>query len=318
MKKGGLKDTVITLLIIAFIAGGAISFLQTKGINDAASFVNFVRGMSNKTEDCYITGTCTPDINLGSGGDLVLKLPDRLESGLDLSGLLISKDTEGYRGPEHGDPYTLESGRLSKGNALLILDELKVNEAQNIEYDRKEWKHWSSTPGRSCWDTRKEILYRDAVPGTVKFVDKDRNATEDLSKACAVGTPGVDAKGKKIVVRENSGVWLDPYSDLELTSTGDVDIDHFLPLSYVARHGGQDWSIEKKQQYANDPEILIATSAKENRTKGDKGPEKYMPKLEAYKCPYAKQWVAISYKYDISMTKGDHDVLTKTLKNCGI
>lgn len=316
-RKGGILRSIFNVFWSLAIIGVALAAMQVAGLDVKVNFVDFFRANSNKLADCVPNGTCDvmlPDF--GSSGGITIKLPEgKADGGLDLSGLLVDKDTPGYKGPKEGEPYVVESGRVTKENAILMLNEIRVEEPEKVEYSRKDWKHWDSFPGRSCWNTRKEVLYRDAVPGTVKLVDKNKQPTDDYEKACALGSPKKEG-GKVKVNREDNGLWIDPYSGEEMTNSSKIDIDHVIPLSYAAKHGGHHWSPEKKQQFANDMEGLLATSARENRTKGDAGPENYMPPYKPYQCAYAKTFTTMAYKYDISMTKGDIKVLNKALASC--
>lgn len=227
---------------------------------------------------------------------------------------------KGYRGPEKGEPFVNNSGMVFREQAYEKLEKLKVvpdkeDSAKKVGYSRKEWKHWTAVNGRSCWNTRSEILHRDAVPGSVKYLNKTKN-TSDYSEACAIGAIENNKDGSTKIVTEKSGQWIDPYSGKKITNPKDIDIDHIIPLSNAARQGGQDWPADLKEAFANDPDNLLATSAKENRTKGEKGPGKYMPPLKSYHCQYAKSYVTLSDKYKLTITESDYKVLSETIKKC--
>lgn len=148
----------------------------------------------------------------------------------------------------------------------------------------------------------------------MKYVDRNKQPS-DYESACALGEP-VEEKGKIVLDRTNAGKWICPYSGIEITNSSDVDIDHIIPLSFAAKAGGQEWSAEKKEEFANDPDNLLATSAKENRTKGDKGPGSYMPPLKAYRCNYVKSFGIVAEKYELSLSQSDINEMNKTLETC--
>lgn len=317
-KKGGFLKSLFNTAWTLGVVGMVLAALQVAGIADVGGVINYLRTNSDKLAECVPNGNCEfllPEFD-SSGGGLTINLPDGpADGGLDLSGLLIDKDKNTYEGPKSNEPYVADSGNVTKESAIMMLSEIRVAEPEKVEYSRRDWKHWDSFEGRSCWNTRKEVLYRDAKPGSVKLVDKDKNPTDNYDEACALGSP-VKEDGKVKISRENNGIWIDPYSGEEMTNSSKIDIDHVIPLSYAAKHGGHHWPAEKKQQFANDMDGLLATSARENRTKGDKGPEDYMPPYEPYSCAYAKTFTTMAYKYDLSMTKGDIKVLNKTLASC--
>lgn len=192
----------------------------------------------------------------------------------------------------------LASAKMSKADALNELNSIPIVALYNkAKYKRTEWKHWISyeTP---CWTTREEVLDRQAEKGSVTYLDKDDKETKDKSKACSI----------------KSGVWIDPYSKEKVEDPTKLDIDHTGALSWTAKAGGQEWDKQKKQDYANDFDHLVATTAKENRTKGDKGPSEWMP--ESSKCEYAKVYTHIVKKYKLNLNKADKDTLEKTLNSC--
>lgn len=192
----------------------------------------------------------------------------------------------------------LTSAKMSKADALNELNSIPIVASYNkAKYKRTEWKHWISyeTP---CWTTREEVLDRQAEKGSVTYLDKDDKETKDKSKACSI----------------KSGVWIDPYSKEKVEDPTKLDIDHTGALSWTAKAGGQEWDKQKKQDYANDFDHLVATTAKENRTKGDKGPSEWMP--ESSKCEYAKVYTHIVKKYKLNLNKADKDTLEKALNSC--
>ena len=192
----------------------------------------------------------------------------------------------------------LSSAKMSKADALNELNSIPIVASYNkAKYKRTEWKHWISyeTP---CWSTREEVLDRQAEKGSVTYLDKDDKETKDKSKACSI----------------KSGVWIDPYSKETIKDPTKLDIDHTGALSWTAKAGGQDWDKTTKQNYANDFDHLVATTAKENRTKGDKGPSEWMP--ESSKCEYAKVYTHIVKKYKLNLNKADKDTLEKALNSC--
>ena len=192
----------------------------------------------------------------------------------------------------------LASAKMSKADALNELNSIPIVASYNkAKYKRSEWKHWISyeTP---CWTTREEVLDRQAEKGSITYLDKDDKETKDKSKACSI----------------KSGVWIDPYSKEKVEDPTKLDIDHTGALSWTAKAGGQEWDKQKKQDYANDFDHLVATTAKENRTKGDKGPSEWMP--ESSKCEYAKVYTHIVKKYKLNLNKADKDTLEKALNSC--
>lgn len=167
-----------------------------------------------------------------------------------------------------------------KGNSV-VSNDVVVAPLQNNPYNREDYPHWSK--GALLKNTREEILKRDGN--------------------------GVSTTNGKV----KSGVWNDPYSGYQFRNVKDLDIDHIFPLKRANNSGAYNWSTEKKEQFANDPENLLAVSGKENRAKGAKGPSEWLPSNSAYHKEYCEKYLHIAQKYGLTITQADMDVINNIL-----
>lgn len=154
-------------------------------------------------------------------------------------------------------------------------------------YSRDKFPHWIDQ-GNSC-NTREVVLKRD---GTNVVTGSDCAAT--------------------------SGSWFSPYDGETWTATSDVDIDHVVPLADAWRTGASSWTTAQRQAYANDltdPQ-LIAVTDNVNQQKGDKSPDQWKPPLTSYWCTYAKMWVAVKYKFKLTINTAEKSALTDMLGRC--
>ena len=154
-------------------------------------------------------------------------------------------------------------------------------------YSRDKFPHWIDQ-GSSC-NTREVVLKRDGT-----------NVVTDSS--CAA----------------TSGKWVSPYDGATWTAASDVDIDHVVPLADAWRTGASSWTTAQRQAYANDltdPQ-LIAVTDNVNQEKGDKSPDQWKPPLVGYWCTYAKMWVAVKYKFKLTINSAEKTALTDMLNRC--
>ncbi|MGV9365678.1 HNH endonuclease family protein [Amycolatopsis sp. NPDC003731] len=154
-------------------------------------------------------------------------------------------------------------------------------------YSRDKFPHWIDQ-GNSC-NTREVVLKRD---GTNVVTDSGCAAT--------------------------SGKWFSPYDGATWTAASDVDIDHVVPLADAWRTGASSWTTAQRQAYANDlsdPQ-LIAVTDNVNQEKGDKSPDQWKPPLTGYWCTYAKMWVAVKYKFKLTINSAEKSALTDMLNRC--
>lgn len=156
-------------------------------------------------------------------------------------------------------------------------------------YSRKDWPHWVDFD-HDCQDARAEALI-SASTTPVKF---KRN------KGCVV----------------SHGNWLDPYTGKTFTEANKLDIDHIIPLKEAHISGGDVWSQEQRQSFANDPENLIVVSASENRKKGAKDPAQWLPDTVSYRCEYVKRWSHVKTKYGLVLDAQEENAIKAVLANC--
>lgn len=166
--------------------------------------------------------------------------------------------------------------------------------APKTGYDRDLFgPAWKDTDRNGC-DTRNDILRRDLSAVEVK--------------------PGTN----ECVVL--SGQLADPYTGDTVQfvrgSGPGVDIDHLVPLMDAWQKGAQGWDQAKREQLANDPANLAATSASANRSKGDSDLATWLPPARSYWCTYTAEIVAVKASYGLWMTPAEHSKASDILKEC--
>lgn len=155
-------------------------------------------------------------------------------------------------------------------------------------YERRDWGRWLDAD-KDCQDTRHEILIRDSlIPVTL------------------------DEKGCKVM----AGKWIDPYDGREVLKSSKIDVDHVVALRNAHDSGGWHWSPDEKRVFANDFSNLKATSQSTNRSKGDRGPDEWLPPLKAARCGYIREWSALKETYGLGMAEGEHTRITYMLEIC--
>lgn len=110
--------------------------------------------------------------------------------------------------------------------------------------------------------------------------------------------------------------WIGLYTGKIFSNARQVDIDHVVPLKEAHISGASGWTKEKKRQFANDEDNLLAVSKSANRSKGAKDPAKWMPKNEAFHCEYIKKWVAVKEKYILYMDRKEQQKVNRVLEGC--
>lgn len=137
-------------------------------------------------------------------------------------------------------------------------------------------------------DTRNDILARDLINPTFKA---NRNV--------------------------QSGTLYCPYTGQQITffagMRNAVEIDHIVPLSLAWNAGARYWSLEQREQFANDPMNLLAVAASANRAKGNSGPAAWLPSNIDFQHEYLRRFDAVARRYGLVLSPEDRAVLDSTL-----
>lgn len=127
-----------------------------------------------------------------------------------------------------------------------------------------------------------------------------------------------DLDGNGLDTREeilSSRSWVSPY-DGKLVGLH-PDLDHLVPLHWAWNHGADQWTMAKREQFANDPDNLIITSASLNRSKGDRGPTVWLPPNLSYIPDYIELFVTICKKYGLEYDGQLFARIQRKTETCG-
>jgi hypothetical protein len=154
-------------------------------------------------------------------------------------------------------------------------------------YSRERFPHWR--PVDANCDVRDLVLKRD-------------------------GTEIRTTKGCNVV----GGRWFSPYDQKTLTDPDEVDIDHVVALAAGWRSGADRWTDEQRAEFANDlvrPQ-LRAVSRTVNRSKGDQDPSQWKPPNRSYWCEYSRNWIAVKFHWQLTITDREKAALKEMLGTC--
>jgi hypothetical protein len=171
--------------------------------------------------------------------------------------------------------------------ARVLIRKVKVAEAgAQRPYDRGQfgspWTDDSSAPwsNNGC-KTRDDVLRRDLSGETFR-------------------------DGHCVVI---TGQLYDPYTGHTITFSKvhaqAVQVDHVTALHSAWEHGADRWSDEKREEYANDPLVLLAVDGPANIRKSDHGPSEWLPPNKDVWCALAVRQAQVEVKYHITVTKLD-------------
>ena len=189
---------------------------------------------------------------------------------------------------------------LPDTEAARQLRELAVRSADEAsvvpDYDRQAFgQRWADTDHNGC-DTRNDILARDLARPTFKPGTRD----------CVVLT----------------GTLAEPYTGTTIhfqrgdKSSALVQIDHVVALADAWRSGAWQWDAQRRQEFANDPENLLAVDGAANEDKSASSADQWLPPNTAFRCDYVKRQIAVKYAYGLSVTQAEQDAMATQLTTC--
>ncbi|MEE1652139.1 HNH endonuclease family protein [Brachybacterium sp. J144] len=172
---------------------------------------------------------------------------------------------------------------------------------------------------------RLDVAELEAAPGYEReafgqrWADIDRNGCDQRNDTLRAGAREGEVTTKPgthgCVVLEARIA--DPYTGREIAfvkGENTVDIDHIVPLSRAWQQGAAQWDEDRREEFANTPANLVAVDASANRSKGDSGPEEWLP--EAGRCMYVVQWIDVKSTYELAVTAAEKNVLENELEAC--
>lgn len=182
-----------------------------------------------------------------------------------------------------------------------LLAELEVTERGDVDgYERDLFgDRWADIDGNGC-DQRDDVLLRDAVADTV-VVRAAGGCKNDVL----------------------AGTWVDPYTGQTLVFTDlkdpaqaqAIQIDHVVPLAEAWRSGAHAWDGQRRVEFANTLDGLLAVDGPTNAAKGDDDPAAWRPR-QAYQCAYATGWITTKHQWSLEVDQPEVNALTEMLATC--
>ena len=113
-----------------------------------------------------------------------------------------------------------------------------------------------------------------------------------------------------------TGSWTTPWTHATLRSAADIQIDHHVAVADAHRSGGHAWSPALKSLFYNDVENLNALASEVNQAKSAYAPDRWRPELESTWCQYARQWISVKERYQLSITHAEKRALSQMINTC--
>ncbi|MGW3946343.1 HNH endonuclease family protein [Micrococcus endophyticus] len=229
---------------------------------------------------------------LGAGQLEDLSL-DRVTVGGKIPGAEVLNDLVGTTPSPAGDRQA--GAAPAAGPAAEQLELLPITEYRpSTAYAREAFgQRWADTDRNGC-DQRNDVLRRDLRETVIK--------------------PGTH--GCKVL----EGTLQDPYTGgIIAFSSADptaVQIDHIVSLSQAWDSGADQWSLERREQFANDMDNLLAVDGPTNQAKSDHAADEWLPASAAARCDLVGRQVKVKAKWGLSVSVPERAAMQQVLASC--
>jgi hypothetical protein len=188
-----------------------------------------------------------------------------------------------------------DAGAGAPGSALTVLNTLPVQPLNTTAKYRRDafGTAWSDVDKNGC-DTRNDVLDRDLRSVTVRTSDN-----------CTVLTGELTDPYTNRIIRFNRG-----------KDSSAVQIDHVVALADAWRTGAFAWPADKRLQFANDPQNLLAVDGPTNIRKSDQDAGEWLPPAAGYQCRYVARQVGLKARYQLWVVQAEADAMRRVLVGC--
>ena len=97
-----------------------------------------------------------------------------------------------------------------------------------------------------------------------------------------------------------------------------MQIDHIVALSDAWQTGAQQWTLPKREAFANDPANLLAVDGSLNQEKGAGDAATWLPPNTGYRCVYVLRQVRVKAAYGLWVTRAERDAMERELGRCAV
>lgn len=153
-----------------------------------------------------------------------------------------------------------------------------------------------------------------------RWADIDRNGCDQRNDTLRTQLGEVQLKPGTGGCKVLAGTLTDPYSGrvLAFTSTDPqaVQIDHVVSLSDAWSSGAWQWSPDRREQFANSAQNLLAVDGPTNQAKGDKNAAQWLPETAAGRCLMVKTQIQVKTDWQLTVTDRERAAMRKVLAGC--
>src|SRR4051812_35829979 len=172
-----------------------------------------------------------------------------------------------------------------------LLSGLVVAAEHHGGYTSSAFGSWIDTDDDGC-ATRKEVLLRDA------------STAPHVGGGCTL----------------TGGRWLSRYDAKRVTTASAMTADHLVPTQEAWQSTGWRWDRSTRRRFTNDlgdPRTLIAVTGSSAKAKAGREVTAWLPRNSAFDCTYLARWVAVKWRWRLTVDSTERSFLARHLSACG-
>lgn len=185
---------------------------------------------------------------------------------------------------------TLQAEAAVRASSRRLLRSLAVEKERNLGFAQTKFRTWLDADGDGC-TTRDEVLLEESVKAPT------------VRSECRV----------------TSGRWLSRLDGARLADLSLLRIEHLVPLREAWASGARRWAGVSRAELANDLGYRFALNVSTQRVlraRGSAEPQRWLPPRRAARCTYVAQWVAVKWRWGLTVDRAEKRFLTERLEAC--
>jgi len=182
-------------------------------------------------------------------------------------------------------------------------------------YENGEYKCYAQ-PCFSIHKGTEAAASRDRPFNIRDWISRKRTCQKSYTKVLAEASQveiSYAKKGECVFVV--AGLWIDPYTEQEISEVRQIALDHRLSFKEAHRGGGAYWNSKQRLAFANDPMDLVPVASTQKKERNGLPASEWMPESKRYWCDYVvhREIVARKYSVRIPRVEREHNKKVKTL-----
>ena len=152
----------------------------------------------------------------------------------------------------------------------------------------------------------------------VGWVDADRDGCSTRQEVLLRDAVVAPRRGPRCLLR--GGTWRLRYDGASAVGARHLQVERLVPLREAWASGGWRWSRLRQRAFANDLGYrgsLLVASTPVARARGDQEPQQWLPARTSSSCSYLAHWVAVKWRWHLSVDAAERRYLAAELAACG-